>query len=259
VAVSDPEAERRRPPAVCLVRPQEEGNVGAVARAMANMGLDRLLVVEPAVAIGATARAFAVHAGGVLDGIERHRDVTSALAGFERIVATTAARDRAWPGRLVTPRELPSRLAEDPPGTSVVLLFGPESSGLTNDELALASLLVRIPSSEVQPTLNLAQAVLVIAYEIFLARGSSASAAGETRASGAEVAGFAGQLEALLARIGFARDTTIAAVERDLRHLVARAGPTRREVRILRGILRRVGHALDRSGGRAPGGRRTSG
>jgi TrmH family RNA methyltransferase len=254
-----PDSPRRPLPAVCLVRPQEEGNVGAVVRAMANMGLERLLLVEPAVAVAGTARAFAVHAGDVLGGAERHPDLDSALGGFERIVATTAARDRTWPGRLVTPRELPARLAADPPATRTVLVFGPESSGLTNDELARASLLVRIPAADPQPTLNLAQAVLVVAYELFLARGRGAGADGEAHASGAEVAGFASQLEALLARIGFARDTTITAVERDLRHLVARAVPTRREVRILRGILRRVGHALDRSGGRAPGGRRTSG
>lgn len=258
-AVADRHPAERAAPAVCLVRPQEEGNVGAVARAMANMGLDRLVLVEPAVPVGAVARAFAVHAGHVLDGAERHADLPSALAGFERIVATTAARDRRWPQLLVTPRELPFRLAADPPETATVVVFGPESSGLTNDELALASLLVQVPAADVQPTLNLAQAVLIVAYELFLARTLPAAASGEPRASGEEVAGFAAQLEALMAKIGFARDSTIAGVERDLRQLVARAAPTGREVRILRGILRRLGHALDRPGSRSPGGRRSSG
>jgi len=261
VAVSDREPVDREPPAICLVRPQEEGNVGAVARAMANMGLSRLLLVEPAVALGATARARAVHAGEVLDGAERFADLATALAGFERIVATTAARDRSWPQLLVSPRELPARLARDPLDTTTVILFGPESSGLTSDELARSSLLVRIPSAPEQPTLNLAQAVLVVAYELFVARGaaSAGAPASEPRASGEDVAGFVAQLEALLRRIGFARDSTIAGVERDLRQLVARAEPSRREVRILRGMLRRLGHALERSGGRAPGGRRNSG
>src|SRR5512143_2708516 len=103
---------------------------------MANMGLARLLVVEPAAALGATARAFAVHAGGVLERAERYPDLASALAGFGRIVATTAARDRTWPQLLLTARELPGRLAADPPATSTVILFGPEPSGLTGDELA---------------------------------------------------------------------------------------------------------------------------
>jgi TrmH family RNA methyltransferase len=261
MVVADREPIERLPPAICLVRPQEEGNVGAAARAMANLGLERLLIVEPAAPTGATARAFAVHAGHVLDHAERFADLPAALASFQRIVATTAARERVWAQRLLTPRELPARLAADPPDEAAVIVFGPETSGLTNDELALASFLVRVPTAEVQPTLNLAQAVLVVAYELFVARGIAAAAAAgaDPHASGEEVAGFAAQLEALLHRIGFARDSTIAGVERDLRQLVARAAPTRREVRILRGVLRRLGHALDRAVSRAPGGRRTSG
>lgn len=249
-----------QPPAVVLVRPREAGNVGAVARAMANMGLERLLLVEPAPALGAEARAFAVHAGHVLDAAERHLDLASALAGFGRIVATTAARDRSWPQRLIEPRALAAELAADPPATPTALVFGPETSGLTNDELARASLLVRIPAAPEQPTLNLAQAVLIVAYELWVARVRTiARETGEARATGDEVAGFGAQLEDLLRRVGFARDSTIAGVERDLRQLVARAAPSRREVRILRGLLRRVGHALERGAARAPGGRRTSG
>lgn len=260
--VADLDPDRPPRPIVVLVRPQEEGNVGAVARAMANMGLGELRLVEPAAPIGGTARAFAVHSGQILDTVRHFPDLASALAGCGRVVATTAARDRGWPQRLVTPRELPARLAEDPPGTATALVFGPESSGLTNDELALASLLVRIPAAPQQPTLNLAQAVLIVAWELYmagLATGATAPAAGDPRATADELAGFGTQLEQLLRRVGFARDSTIVAVERDLRQLVARASPTRREVHILRGILRRAEHALGRGGTRSPGGRRTAG
>jgi len=251
-------------PAVVLVRPQEEGNVGAVARAMANFGLERLIVVEPATPLRATAHAFAVHSGEILDRVERVDDLRTALAGFERVVATTAARDRPWPSRLLAPRELAERLAADPPGTPAALVFGPEPSGLTNAELAQASLLVRIPTSPRQPTLNLAQAVLVLAYELYVSEPGGAAPTtdvlvAESPASGDEVAGFFDHLTALLRRVRFARDSTISGVERDLRHLVARAAPTRREISILRGILRRFGHALEGPGRRSPGGRRRSG
>lgn len=131
--------------AIVLVRPKEEGNVGAAARAMANTGFSRLLLVEPAPPLGATARAFAVGAGAILDRVERHPDLASALAPFRRVVATSSGRDRALAVPAVTARELPSRLAADPPGTPTALVFGPERSGLTADELALASLLVSIP------------------------------------------------------------------------------------------------------------------
>jgi tRNA/rRNA methyltransferase len=241
---------RRQPPTVVLVRPQEEGNVGAVARAMANFGLERLILVEPAAPLRSIARAFAVHAEAILDRVERVHDLRTALAGFERIVATTAARDRPWPSRLLAPRELAAALAADAPGTATALVFGPEPSGLTNAELAQAGLLVRVPTSPVQPSLNLAQAVLVVAYELFVAAGEEPAAAvvddGEPRASGEEIAALFDQANELLARIRFARDATIEGVERDLRRLISRAAPTPREVTILRGILRRLGHALER-------------
>jgi TrmH family RNA methyltransferase len=250
-------------PTIVLVRPQEEGNVGAAARAMANFALERLVLVEPATPLRGVARAFAVHAGGILDRVERVPDLRRALAGFGRVVATTAARDRPWPSRLLTPRELAAALAEDPPETPTAIVFGPEPSGLTNEELAQASLLVRIPAAPAQPTLNLAQAVLVVAYELYLARGPAGPLAPEPplgrepHATGEDLAGFFDHLAATLRRVRFARDATIAGVERDLRQLVARAAPSRREISILRGVLRRVTHALDHARGRAerrPGG-----
>jgi TrmH family RNA methyltransferase len=249
------------PPAIVLVRPQEEGNVGAVARAMANFGLERLILVEPATPLRATARAFAVHAGEILDRVERAPDLRAALAEFGRVVATTASRDRPWPRRLVAPRELVEALAADPPATATALVFGPEPSGLTNEELAQASLLVRVPTAPAQPTLNLAQTVVVLAYELHLGRLAGAgveTAPPEPRASGEDLAGFFDHLAALLRRVRFARDSTIGGVERDLRHLIARAAPSRREVSILRGIVRRIGHALDGARGRVDPDRRRS-
>jgi len=160
--------------AVVLVRPREEGNVGAAARAMANMGLRRLILVEPAADLGPTARAFAVGAREVLDECLRVGSLREALAPFSRVVGTTSTRDRRQAVALIGPRELPECLASDPPGTPVALVFGPEVGGLTNQELALANLVVTIPCAPRQPTLNLAQAVLILAYELYQpARDSS--------------------------------------------------------------------------------------
>lgn len=245
-------------PHIVLVRPQEEGNLGAVARAMANMGLSELVVVEPGAAAGPTARAFAVGAGELLDRHRRMASLEAALQGYPRVVGTTSTRARVFGGGqpLVTPRELPAVLAGDPPGTTTAIVFGPEPSGLTDAELALASPLVWVPCAPQQPTLNLAQAVLVVAYELFLAR----VAAGETQAAlprtedeepapAGEVAGLLGHVRQTLTAVGFARDSTFEQVLKDLTRLAGRAALDRREVAILRGICRRTLHAL---GGRGP-------
>lgn len=250
-------------PAVVLVRPREEGNVGSAARAMANMGLDRLILVEPAAEIGKVAAAFAVGARHVLDGARRVSDLREALAPFRRIVGTTSSRDRRWEVPVLTPRELPAHLAADPEAPEApediptALLFGPEVGGLTNEELSLASLLVTIPCSPVQPTLNLAQAVLIVAYEIFQARVPAGlrgdipppASVGrpEPPATTGELDGLFDHAADLLRRVGFERDDSFTGVLRDLRRLAARAGPTSREVAILRGICRRTQRTLERT------------
>lgn len=154
---------------VVLVRPTEEGNVGATARAMANTGLSRLVLVEPAPAIGKVARAFAVGAGEILDRVGRVGSLGEALASCRLVVGTTSTRARALDVPLLTPRALGERLAAVAEPVPTALVFGPERSGLDNDELALCGLHVRIPAAPEQPTLNLAQAVLIVGYEIHLA------------------------------------------------------------------------------------------
>jgi len=213
---------------------------------MANMGLDRLILVEPAAELGNVARAFAVGARNVLDGAVRVSSLREAVAPFRRVVGTTSTRDRRLGIPLLTPRELPAWLSQDPPDTPTALVFGSEVGGLTNEDLALASAVVTIPCSPVQPTLNLAQSVLVVAYELFLARGElSASLAGEEPpATAVEIDGLLDHAAGVLARIGFARDDSFPGVLRDLRRLAARAAPNSRDVRILRGICRRAEGAL---------------
>jgi TrmH family RNA methyltransferase len=228
--------------AVVLVRTQEEGNLGAAARAMANMGLERLVLVAPRSTLGPTARAFAVGAGHVLDGAVVVPTLDEALAPFVRVVGTTSARGRSE--ATVTPRELAAELAADP-GPATALVFGPEASGLTVPELARCSRVVRVPCAATQPTLNVAQAVLLLAYELHLARPAGAQAASaEPRAADGEVEALFGQLRPLLETVGFARDDTFEGVVRDLRRAAARAALTEREVAILRGICRRAAHRL---------------
>ena len=94
-------------PAVVLVEPREEGNIGATARAMANMGLDELVLVNPIANVGRIAQAFAVSAGHVLDAARYAQSLPEALAPYQRIVGTTSARARELPVPPLAPRQLP--------------------------------------------------------------------------------------------------------------------------------------------------------
>ena len=234
-------------PAVVLVEPREEGNIGAAARAMANMGLEELVLVNPVARIGRIARAFAVSAGHILDGARYSDSLAEALAPYQRIVGTTSARARELPQAPLTPRELPNVLRQDDATSSTALLFGSEVSGLDNEHLAHCAILVRVPCSPVQPTLNLAQAVLILAYELYSARLTKEPAAGmrPLPAPAGDLDGRGGLPRPGLAAIGFQRDDTFDSVLRDLRRLAARSGATSREVSILRGICRRARHALE--------------
>jgi len=235
-------------PAVILVRPQQEGNIGAVARAMTNMGLTQLLLVEPAPQLGDTAFAFAMHAHSILHRAERHDSLAEALAQFDFVVATASLRERLWPHPVLPPRELPAHLARHAAGARVALVFGAEVSGLASAELARANVLVSIPAAPANPTLNLAQAVLLVSYELYLARGApgAIALAPVSRATVFQTEHLFGRLQELLAEVGFARDTTIRRVARDLRQLLARAGITEREAALISGLLRRTRNALAR-------------
>jgi tRNA (cytidine32/uridine32-2'-O)-methyltransferase len=241
---------------VVLVRPARQGNVGAAARAMANMGLERMILVDPAAPLGDEARAFAFGAGHVLDGAERAPSLAAALAPFARVVGTTSSRNRAVSAPMVTARELPALLPGDAP---TALVFGPEASGLTAEELAHCGILVHIPCSTVPPTLNLGQAVLLVVYELHQATLAATTPAAQPHhraggqavegalASQQEIEGLLAHADELLHAAGFARDTSFVGVRRDLRALAARSALSAHEVKVLRGICRRLGHAIARA------------
>lgn len=238
-------------PAVILVRPSEAGNVGAVARAMANTGLDRLILVEPAAEIDVVARARAVGGVSILDSARRCSSLEEAIAPFRMIVGTSSQRDRVVQNRTITPRQLPDRArAVDP--ADIALVFGPERSGLTTGELAACALVVCVPAAPEKPTLNLAQAVLIVAYEFFLAHHGDDHDSGVTSnaepATAAALGGLLGHADSILQKVGFARDSTYEGAFLDLKRLAARTALSDREVAILRGLCRKIERALGERG-----------
>jgi len=235
---------------IVLVEPSHPGNIGAVARAMKNMGLEQLVLVGPRQFPHSEAIARASGADDVLARARLVATLGEAIAGCGFIVATTSrVRDQYF--RVADVREGAQRiLAESRRGPAAVL-FGSERAGLTNEQLEGAHLLLRIPASDTYPSLNLAMAVQIVAYEIFRARGieiDTAPAAGPL-ADPAEMEKLYEHLAQVLEEIDF-RDRTQGGTHlmARLRRLLQRAVLDRNEVNILRGILTAVQSRRRRAG-----------
>jgi len=230
---------------VVLLRPTRAGNVAAACRALKNMGLRSLALVEPPQELEETsARSLAYGAWDVLDAARRAASLEEAVSSATFVVATSGrAAEGAW-----TPRQLAERAEARCGDGRLAVVFGPEPTGLSLDELRLCHEVVRIPTDPAHSSLNLAQAVLLVAYEIFLAAALPDGGAAEPSPEGQRAA--AGELEAALAElrqalldVGYLNPQGPDAVFSELRRLLARAGPTVREVRLLRGLARQVGWA----------------
>lgn len=223
---------------IVLVETSHPGNIGAAARAMKNMCLESLWLVSPKQFPSAEATA---RASGADDLLERARVCSSldqALTGC-RLVLGTSARSRtvAWPR--LTPRECAQRLVGDATRGEVALVFGRESSGLSNEEMDRCSHLVQIPTGPAYSSLNLAAAVQILSYEIHLAGLQQPELAGPRRARArAEILeGFFQHLQQTLVDIGFSDPKQSSKLHRRLRRLFHRAEPDEEELHILRGIL----------------------
>jgi len=152
---------------VVLVEPEYQGNIGSIARVMKNFGFRRLWLIKPKTAIGNEARSLAAHAGDVLDGIKVVDVLDKALRGADYVVGTTSimAKRPANVTRIaITPEEL-ARKIQNIDG-EIALLFGRESTGLSNQELGTCDLVVTIPTDPSYRALNLAVAVAILLYEI---------------------------------------------------------------------------------------------
>lgn len=225
---------------VVLVRPARPANVAAACRAMKNMGLRHLRIVEPPAGLAEPeARNLAYGAWDVLDAARPARSLLEAVGDSTFVAgATGRALPEAW-----TPRRLAQEAEGRAGGGRLSVVFGPESSGLTNQELALCHVRVRIPTSVEHPSLNLAQAVLVLAYELHVSPLSAATVQGPAVASVGELEDAVQELRAALLGIGYLNPAQPDEVLAELRGVLARVRPTAREVTLLRGVARQVAWA----------------
>jgi tRNA (cytidine32/uridine32-2'-O)-methyltransferase len=237
---------------IVLVETSHPGNIGAAARAMKNMGLTRLVLVNPQAKAWPAREAVAMAASAldVLDGVVVAPTLEAAIAGCHLVIGTSA-RLRNMPVQLLDPVAAAARIEGVRATQDVALVFGREISGLSNEELHLCHYHVHIPVNPDYTSLNLAAAVMVLCYELRKAAlqagpvlAASALDWDQLPATVAELDRYLAHLEQVLIQIEFLDPNNPRQLLRRLRRLYQRIQPDRMEVNILRGILTATETAL---------------
>jgi TrmH family RNA methyltransferase len=232
-----------------LVQPQSGGNVGSAARALMNLGFSRLHLVRPACdPLGSEARMMAVDAAGLLERAEVHDELPAALAGAGAVLGTSrrTGKHRRPHWRL---DQCSGRIVELARSTDVAVVFGREDHGLADADLDRCTHLAHLPAASAYPSFNLAQAVLLVAYQL---RMTGFEVPAEPALSGPapdeQREELYLHLEQAWRTIGFLSEDTTEMIMRRFRRLLGRAAMTADEVKLLRGVARQTLWAARRAG-----------
>jgi tRNA/rRNA methyltransferase len=223
---------------VVLARPSHPGNIGAAARAMKTMGYADLALVRPRFFPDPDATAMAAGAHDILAAASVHETLEGALADCTLAVGFSA-RGRELSHPAIALRDAAPEIVASARAGRVALVFGNETSGLSNEELLRCQRLVAIPANPAYPSLNLAAAVQVACYELATAAGASAAAttAAGTPATGEDAQGLFAHLEAAAMESGYVDAANPGRFMERMRRLFARSGLEREEVKLIRGLL----------------------
>lgn len=224
---------------IVLVEPKGSGNIGSVARAMKNMGLRDLALVGGGRTRSFWARAMAVHAKEILEEARRFKSLREAVADCGLVVGTTC-RGGLYRSHSRAPRAEAPRIVAAARRGKCALVFGPEDHGLSNRDLKYCQRLITIPTHPDYPSLNVAQAVIVCLYELFLASQKKAPQERIARASAESVERLFDRMRRSLLKIGFLDPQNPEHILLALRRLLGRAGLEERDVRILTGLFRQI-------------------
>jgi TrmH family RNA methyltransferase len=224
---------------IFLVNTKTPGNIGAVARCMMNAGLSRLILVRPPQDRTGEAQKLAAGAEHIIERAEVYPSLKEAVADHGLVVGTSRHTGRHRKN-VRTPREMAERVIPLLAKNRVALVFGREVNGLDRNDLSLCHELIWIPSSDAFPSLNLSHAVMVIAYELFLAATSPATPSERELAPAGEIEKFYRHLQETLMDIGFIGEGNKEHMMFSLRQIFGRAQLDRRDICILRGILAEI-------------------
>lgn len=225
---------------IVMVGTTHPGNIGAAARAMHNMCISNLTLVDPQCPVGEIAYARASGANAVLDNRETCDDLAQAVADCSYVIATSARRrSLAWPE--LDPESLGSRLSAMNEQDRAALVFGREHSGLSNEELHLCNHMVVIPTNPEFSSLNLASAIQVLCYEIYRQHAPGTNNRQpdpqDLPASSGDVEGYFEHLQRVLESTHFLDPAQPGLIMQRLRRLYLRSEMTHNEINILRGML----------------------
>lgn len=226
---------------IVLVETTHPGNIGAVARAMKNMNMADLWLVSPKIFPSADATSRASGADDVLAKAHVCQSLPEAIADCQMVIGASArCRTISWPE--LTPRECAEKIVITEPANKAAIIFGRENSGLKNHELDLCHFLLRIPCNSEYSSLNIAAAVQVVCYELFVADGvQEAAVIGDrgkiAKASVMQMESFYAHLYQALTDIGFMHPDKSKSIMRRLRRIYNRVHLDTKELDILRGIL----------------------
>jgi len=237
---------------IVLVDTSHPGNIGAAARAMKNMDLGQLVLVRPRQFPDAEATARAAGATDLLDRAVIAGSIAEAVADCGLVIGASA-RPRSANWTVLEPAAAATRLVEEATASRpAAVLFGSERSGLSNEDMAACHALLTIPANPDYESLNLAQAVQVVSWEIRKATGAMVRRLPPEAppASAAQVARLREHLAAVLPVIGFDEPRNLANLLARIERLLARAQPDEKEVQILRGLLTAVERSVERGGAR---------
>lgn len=230
---------------IVMVRTWHPGNIGAAARAMKNMGLSDLVLVDPVDYPSEQATSMAAGATDLLDAARVVSSIDSAIDDCQLVFATSArSRSNPWPIKEV--REAAAQINNEAPKGKVAILFGPERMGLNNEELRLAHFHMDIPGNPDYPVLNVAQAVQVVCYELFMAQRAAPSQDVKDYPQVVELNRFYSHLEETLTRAGFIIKAHPGQAMLRFKRLFNRARPEKLELNMLRGVLSSIDKLLER-------------
>lgn len=234
--------------AIVLVQPKRAENVGAAARSAANMGINRLILVRREMPdVEMMAKVATHHARHVIDHLSLFSTLSEALATYHWIIGTSARQGRQRHS-VVAPRKMMPDVLAKLANNKVALVFGPEDRGLTNDDLKLCNAITTIPTADFS-SLNLGQAVAVLAYEMYsgaLQAKRNGIVKSARLAESRELEVMYDFVEEALRKMGHLKEVDYSYWMHNIRHFLGRIGLRGREAKLIRGFCRQISNMAEK-------------